>query len=299
LSLKIEAPAAAAPQAATTTTTAAPAQVQAPAADPQPGTPEYDAAMIARGAGVQIRGVQPGTPPTEAATQEAPERPEWLPEKFSNPEALAKAYKELEAKLGAPKEAAPAATPETPAAGTAEAAVANAGLDMSTLSAEFAQTGSLSEDSYTKLEKAGIPRAMVDSYIDGQLAVAERQAQEALATVGGKEAYTQMTAWAQQAFSAEETAAYNRMVNSGDPSVVKMAVASLKARYTAERGSAPQLVRGDRAEAPGGAGFRSTQEMMAAMSDSRYGRDPAYTRDVERRATALSSLSGISVRVVR
>lgn len=40
---------------------------------------------------------------TDAVTQAAPsqeQRPEWLPEKYKSPEELAKAYKELESKLG-------------------------------------------------------------------------------------------------------------------------------------------------------------------------------------------------------
>ena len=43
---------------------------------------------------------------TEADVQqaEAPERPEWLPEKYSTGEDLAKAYKELESKLGSKEE---------------------------------------------------------------------------------------------------------------------------------------------------------------------------------------------------
>ena len=42
-------------------------------------------------------------PSVETQAQEpeaAPERPEWLPEKYKSPEDLAKAYKELESKLG-------------------------------------------------------------------------------------------------------------------------------------------------------------------------------------------------------
>lgn len=44
---------------------------------------------------------------TDAVTQAAPQqdgRPEWLPEKYKSPEELAKAYKELESKLGAKDE---------------------------------------------------------------------------------------------------------------------------------------------------------------------------------------------------
>lgn len=40
----------------------------------------------------------------ETQTQEAPARPDWLPEKYKTAEDLAKAYKELETKLGAKEE---------------------------------------------------------------------------------------------------------------------------------------------------------------------------------------------------
>lgn len=49
----------------------------------------------------------PQTESTEAATGDQPppsERPEWLPEKYNSPEDLAKAYKELESKIGAKEE---------------------------------------------------------------------------------------------------------------------------------------------------------------------------------------------------
>ncbi len=45
--------------------------------------------------------VDGATPPLEGvAPPEQSERPEWLPEKYKTPEDLAKAYGELETKLG-------------------------------------------------------------------------------------------------------------------------------------------------------------------------------------------------------
>ena len=39
-----------------------------------------------------------------APEEAAPERPEWLPEKFNDPAELAKSYTELESKLGAKRD---------------------------------------------------------------------------------------------------------------------------------------------------------------------------------------------------
>jgi len=87
--------------------------------------------------------------------------------KYKNVEELEKAYTELQSKLGkadAPSEedTAPVDTNE------AENAVEAAGLDFASLESEYDTQGELSEDSFKKLEQAGIPRSAVDQYIAGQ-----------------------------------------------------------------------------------------------------------------------------------
>ncbi len=44
--------------------------------------------------------MEEATQANEEATPSSPTRPEWLPEKFENPEAFAKSYSELESKIG-------------------------------------------------------------------------------------------------------------------------------------------------------------------------------------------------------
>jgi hypothetical protein len=92
-------------------------------------------------------------------------RPEWLPEKFKSPEDLAKAYSELEKRQGQQPQQA---QQSTVADESARQAVEQAGVDFDALSDEWANNGELAPDSYDKLEKSGIPRALVDSYIEGQ-----------------------------------------------------------------------------------------------------------------------------------
>jgi hypothetical protein len=62
--------------------------------------------------------------------------------------------------------------------------------------------------------------------------------------------------------------------------VAKLAVEGLKAKYEAANGVRPALVKGG-GNSVGGDAFRSAAEQVAAMRDPRYGKDPAYTRDVE------------------
>ena len=93
---------------------------------------------------------------SEKPIDESTERPEWLPEKFNTPEDMAKAYGELENKLGQPTEnkTEETPTPEPKAEETleiAEKAVSNAGLDMSALQSEYSESGTLKDTSYEAL----------------------------------------------------------------------------------------------------------------------------------------------------
>ena len=80
-------------------------------------------------------------PVEEKSTQS---KPEGLPEKFNSVEDLAKSYSELEKKLGdnteAPKEEAPKTETKNDL-DIAEKAVESAGLNMETLSSEYAEKG--------------------------------------------------------------------------------------------------------------------------------------------------------------
>ena len=103
-------------------------------------------------------------------------KPEGLPEKFNSVEDLAKSYSELEKKLGDNKEAPKEEAPKTETKNDldiAEKAVESAGLNMETLSSEYAEKGELDAKSYDALEKAGIPKDYVNQFIEGQKAIAD------------------------------------------------------------------------------------------------------------------------------
>ena len=238
----------------------------------------HDAKMIAK--------VDGQTTPETTTTETSPERPSWLPEKFKSPEDMAKAYTELEKKQGA----APAApktetttSPEVPAdADAARTTVEQAGLDFDALNTEFTKDGALSDATYEKLAKAGINRAVADSYIAGQQALANQTRTEIFGNAGGEEAYTEMVTWAKDGLSPQDIDAYNKAMNSGDMNTMKLAVDGLKARFVAANGSAPKLVGGGSSQYPQANGdvYRSTAELTTAMKDPRYSSDPAYREDV-------------------
>lgn len=223
----------------------------------------------------------------EASTDD---RPEWLPEKFKSPEDLAKAYGELEKKLGSrtkedtPSEVETKADEEpTNAEDQAREATEKAGLDFDELSNVYWENGSLSDEHYAKLEKAGIPKDLVDSYIAGQQALLDATRSQVFTSVGGENNYNSMTEWASENLSKDEIRAYNNAVNGGDMASAMMAVKGLKARYDAEVGFEPtRQVKGESAKA-GSAVYRSIAEMQEDMKNPRYWSDPAFRRDVERK----------------
>jgi len=215
-------------------------------------------------------------------------KPEGLPEKFNSVEDLAKSYAELEKKLGGQSQetkeevdpVAKAAPKSDNNLEIAEKAVTDAGLDMSSLQAEYAEKGELDTKSYEALEKAGISKEYVDSYIAGQEAIAKTQAEEIKNTVGGNETYQEMVDWASKNMTEGEKTAYNKAVNSGDMDTVKLAVNALKGQFERANGVEPKLVEG-KAQPSQEQGFQSWAQVTEAMSDPRYAKDMAYQNDVK------------------
>lgn len=216
----------------------------------------------------------------QQAAQEQQEKPK-LAGKFDNPADLEKAYLELQKKLGsqekpADKQAEAVEMDED----RAEELINKAGLDLDEFSDYYAENGELSEDHYEALEKAGIPREYVDNYIDGVRAAAEQHRDNIMEKVGGQEQFQAMSKWAVANLSRAELVAYNKAVESGDMTVVENAVLGLAYRYQQEVGRDPKLIGGANAV---GSGFQSVAQLVEAMKDPRYEKDPAYRRDIEQR----------------
>ena len=229
-----------------------------------------------------------------AQTEASANRPGWLPEKFQSPEDMAKAYSELEKKLGqgGTKEEKPAAQEQPQAQSeqdkqveAATEALKVAGLDMTEFSTEFAKDGKLGDESYKKLAEAGFPKEVVDTYIAGLQAanteakvLADNTVKEVQQIAGGEAQFKSLLSWAVQNLSKEEQDAYDSMVSTTNVAQAKAAVEWLKAKYEAKEGSEPKLVHGT--EKAGEAVFRSAAEVTAAMKDPKYKKDPAYRAEV-------------------
>jgi|688.fasta_scaffold01478_18 hypothetical protein len=255
-----------------------------------PNTPEIE--LVNQGGVTVAR-------PKQESEDTPSERPESLPEKFKSVEDLAKAYAELEKKLGQPKEKTEDSkeneTQQSDSKETNEGEKeseksedktedAPKTHDLSKFSEEWAEKGELSETSYEELQKLGYPKEFVDTYIEGFQALQDRQVGEVYKTVGGEDNYKSMIEWASNSLSKEEVDAYDSMVTSEDSTQAKLAVKGLWSQYVAANGKQPKLIGGSQGGASSSTSpFRSTAEVVKAMSDPRYANDSAYRKDVEKR----------------
>ena len=122
------------------------------------------------------------------------------------------------------------------------------------------------------LEKGGAQQQQAPQATESDI----EQIQQA---VGGADEYRNMIQWAGQNLSEQEVAMYDAVMDRGDPLGMFFAAQALNARYQDAIGYDGEMLTGN---APRNAGdaFRSQAELVAAMSDPRYDKDPAYRADV-------------------
>jgi len=127
----------------------------------------------------------------------------------------------------------------------------------------------------------GYPKEMVETYIKGMTAAQTADVDAVMQMAGGNDGYTELTEWAKTNMDEKELNLYNSMVATGTDNA-KMAVEWLMSKREAVEGVEPTLITG-KARAASKDEFRSTAEVVTAMKDERYGKDPAYTKDVEQK----------------
>lgn len=232
---------------------------------------EHEAAMVAKADKAEAAAVE-NTDEFGNMEEEAP----LYAGKYKSPEDLEKAYKELESKLGKKDTEEPKTTEE------AKTIVEQKGLNFDELNQEFAEKGVLSKETYSKLEKAGITKNTVDSYIAGQQALVEQQIQGLYTITEGEGNYNKMVEWARENLDESEKQGFNQMVNN--EASAKFAIKGLYARYKAE--AEPNLLRGT--GAPASSGYQSKREMMEDMASHKYKVDPFFRKQVQDRVARSS-----------
>tara|TARA_B100001057_G_scaffold454858_1_gene500979 strand:- start:92 stop:889 length:798 start_codon:yes stop_codon:yes gene_type:complete len=222
--------------------------------------------------------------------------------KFKSVEDLAASYKELEGKLGTvTEEDQPQTEEEQTETNETEfnaeefygdglaSVLEEVGIDPQEISNRFQESGEINEDDYTKLGEAGFSKQVIDTYLDGLKGgattgedIATAQIQGIKDSIGGDENYSKMVSWAIENLPAEEVKEFNSLTETANATAIKFAVQGLYSQYNNAMGVEPNLVSG-KASTSGPTPYRSTAEVVTAMSDPRYGKDVTYTEDVQRR----------------
>lgn len=162
------------------------------------------------------------------------------------------------------------------------------GLDFDVIATEYETNGSLSEETLGKLKEAGYPKSVVDAYISGMEATAAQFEQQVFEYAGGKQQFERVSQFiASQGDVMVDT--FNRVIGSGDLMQIKIALQGFQAQMDQKYGTAGRTVMGNGNKTVV-AGYQSKSEMTAAMSDPRYGRDPAYTREVQNKTMRATFL---------
>ena len=212
---------------------------------------------------------------------------ELLAGKFKDAEALEQGYIELQKKLGGPKEEAteseekPEAKEEKPEE-KEEEKVDTAFLD---------QLWEESQKEFTPetLEKLkGMkPEDVAQMYLDYRTenkapesnTFTEENVKDLKGIAGGEEGYNEMMGWAKENLQKGEVDMYDQVMDRGDPLAAFFAVQALAYRFNDSKGVDGQMLQG-KAPVEKGDTFRSQAEVVRAMDDPRYEKDPAYRQDI-------------------
>ena len=156
--------------------------------------------------------------------------------------------------------------------------------------AEYEANGTLSVETMEALNKAGYPKAVVEGFIQSRQVLETQYTDAVMNLVGGAQSYQQMTQWAASNLSKAEISAFDKAIDSGDINTVRIMVNGVKAQMAASKGTFNASLLGGASSPSQGKteGFKSKADMVKAMSDKRYARDPQYTREVEQRVMASS-----------
>jgi hypothetical protein len=211
--------------------------------------------------------------------------------KYKNAQELEKAYVELQAKLGEKTEektetaSADEQPEDTPKMSEGATLITDASKEYydngNKLSPEtMAKFSSMSSQDLLKayMEVSQNPEFQAQQ---GQPSdISQSDINQIKNSAGGDQAYANIINWAKSNLPQEKITAFDEVVNTGSIQAIQLAVSGLKSEYDNANGVEGRMVTGKTAPNNSGDVFRSQQELVAAMNDPRYDRDPAYRQDV-------------------
>lgn len=217
----------------------------------------------------------------EVGEKLAEQQGELLAGKFKDAEELEKGYIELQKKLGDPKEEA--AEPEA----KKEEEEEDTKIDTSFLNTLWEEAqGDFKQETLDKLanmEAKDIAQMYLQEKAEApeptQAEFTEQNVKDLKGVAGGEEQYQQMMQWAGDNLQKGEIEMFDAIMDRGDPLAAFFAVQSLAYRFSDVQGKDGQMLTGKAAKADTNV-FKSQAQVVEAMKDSRYDKDPAYRQEL-------------------
>ena len=223
----------------------------------------------------------------EVAEKLGQEENELLAGKYENAQELEQAYLELQKKLGSDDDdEVEDTTLDEDEVEYDEAVVAGIETIQEASEEYYANEGQISEETLQKFDGMSA-RDLVEAYkaiqdntdpSDAYPDLSDAEMNTVYNSVGGEEQYNQLTSWAAENIDDSALDAFNSIIDQGNPTAIQIAVAGLKAEYDNAEGYEGRMLTGKAAQSSDA--FRSQAEVVQAMSDPRYDKDPAYRQDL-------------------
>lgn len=232
--------------------------------------------------------------------------------KYKSAEDLEAAYLELQKKLGQSESTEETAEPESEYQmynddGAVNYDTANElygeqlgnlfkdnNIDPFAMNQYFAENGgTLSEDMYSQLGKAGLTKEVVDNYLAGvrnevgiesaEPVLSESEIKDLKNLAGGERGYDNLMEWAGQNLDQEAIKDFDDVLATGNKSAIKFAITALMGRYEDSQGRDSKIVTGKESSTET---YRSMAEVVRDMNKPEYQNDEAFRDDVLRKLSA-------------
>ena len=205
--------------------------------------------------------------------------------KFKDAEELEKAYIELQKKLGESNDDDEALRGQEET--SEEEVESNPTVDLITEASKvYAEKGELSPElmeQFTSMSSTDLVNAYIE--MQGNLPTApspdlsDAEVNQIKNSAGGEDGYNRLMQWSGENLDQADIEAFDALVESGNARLIRLAVSGLRSEMEKAVGFDGEMITGRAPNQPADV-FRSQAEVVAAMGDPRYDRDPAYRNDV-------------------
>ena len=221
------------------------------------------------------------------------EQEQLLAGKYKDAQELEKAYVELQKKLGSGDSSEAGDSQDSEQVESKEGGEKEKEAKEDTESNGILDTlwdEANSEESYSKESIEALnklkPAELADMHLryrqqveQSKPQITEQQVTELKNVAGGEQQYGEMLQWATQNLAEQEIKMFDAVMERGDPLGAFFAVRSLAYRYKDAQGYDGKMVTGTAPRSDGDQ-FQSQAEVVQAMSDPRYDRDPAFRQKI-------------------